>query len=266
MRLSDVLSKAPDSKPAQVEGFLGDRRLAWGKQKRLQVGKILINYLCRHCGDQRSFTSGEDLYCLGVGDRSVSIDATLKCPGCGSSVEVWFLLRSDGDISGPAPNIWVDRFTENLGSNADRAGAPTGEYADLIKRAHAAYEAGLGAGSMIYVRQVFESITNRVAEIANIAATTASGRRRPFRDILQDVNAQRQIIPRRFSRNGYQLFSELSEAIHGSTAEDEALRKFTPCLQLVRGIVEEVNRDAVYAAAIDELGWVVDETVGGVDA
>ena len=36
MRLSDVLSKAPDPTPSQVEGFLDDRRLKWGKHKRDQ--------------------------------------------------------------------------------------------------------------------------------------------------------------------------------------------------------------------------------------
>jgi hypothetical protein len=111
---------------------------------------------------------------------------------------------------------------------------------------------------MIYLRKIFESITIEVAEIANIAIVTPKGKRRPFRVVLQEVNEQRNIIPQRFSSDGYQLFSELSEVIHGNSSEDEALTKFKPCLQLVLGIVEEVNRDNVFAKAIDDLGWGVD--------
>lgn len=37
MRLSDLLSRAPGPAPAEVEGFLDDRRLGWGKHKRIKV-------------------------------------------------------------------------------------------------------------------------------------------------------------------------------------------------------------------------------------
>ncbi|MYR36929.1 hypothetical protein GTX14_08910 [Streptomyces sp. SID4944] len=79
------------------------------------------------------------------------------------------------------------------------------------------------------------------------------------------MNEERRIIPQRFSSNGYKLFGELSEIIHGNSTEEEALKKFEPCLQLVLGVVEEVNRDNVFAKAIDELGWGsadIDEIAG----
>ena len=258
MRLSDLLSKAPNPVPAQVEGFLDDRRLGWGKHKRIKVGKVFHNFHCRQCDDQRTFESGDELSCLGLGDQAVSIDTTLRCGACQASVEVWFLLRSAGDIFDRAPTVQIERYTENLRDRADRLGSTAGPFADLLKRAQLAYEEQLGAGSMIYLRKIFESITFEVAEIANIATTTPRGRRRTFKDVLQDVNEQRNIIPQRFSANGYLLFSELSEVIHGNSSEDEALKKFNPCLQLVLGVVEEVNRDNVFAKAIDELGWGVD--------
>ena len=116
MRLSDVLSKAPDPTPAQVEGFLADRPLKWGKHRKIKIGKVFHNFNCRHCGDQRTFESGDELYCLGLGDHAVSIDATLRCTACQSSVEAWFLVGSDGDIFGYTPEVRVERYTEHLGS------------------------------------------------------------------------------------------------------------------------------------------------------
>jgi hypothetical protein len=258
MRLSDVLSKAPNPTPAQVEGFLDDRPLNWGKHKKLKIGRVFHNFNCRQCDDQRTFESGDELYCLGLGDHAVSIDATLRCTACQSSVEAWFLVGSDGDIFGQAPEVRVERYTENLRDRADRVSTTNGQFADLMKRAQLAYETQLGAGSMIYLRKIFESITIEVAEIAQIAIKTSNGKRRPFKEVLKEVNEQRNIIPQRFSSDGYKLFSELSEVIHGDSDEDEALRKFKPCLDLVLGVVEEVNRDNVFAKAIEDLGWGVD--------
>jgi hypothetical protein len=258
MRLSDVLSRAPNGTLAQVEGFLDDRPLKWGKHKKIKVGKVFHNFNCRQCEDQRTFESGDELYCLGLGDNAVSIDATLRCPSCRSSVEAWFLVGSDGDIFAHAPDVRVERYTENLREQADRIGTTTGQFSDLVKRAQLAYEAGLGAGSMIYLRKIFESITFEVAGIMDIAITRTNGKPRPFKELLEEVNEKRAIIPKRFSSDGYKLFSQLSDVIHGNSSEDEALEKFGPCRQLVLGVVEEVHRDNVFAKAIDELRWDVD--------
>jgi hypothetical protein len=258
MRLSDVLSKSHNPTPAQVEGFLGDRRLKWGKHKRIQIGRVVRNYHCRQCNDQRSFVSGDELYCLGLGERALSVDATLRCTACDASVEVWFLLESEDEIAGVAPVVRVERCTENLRDRADRIGDLTGPFGDLVKCARLAHDARLGAGSMVYIRQLFESITYQVAEIAGIATIGLKGGRRQFKGVLREVNEQRSIIPQQYASEGYKLFSELSEVIHGSSSEDEALRKFQPCLQLVLGVVEEVNRDSVFSQAIDALGWSVE--------
>ena len=258
MRLSDVLSKAPDGKPTQVEGFLEDRPLKWGKHKKVKVGKVFHNFKCRRCDDQRTFESGDELYCLGLGDHAVSIDATLRCTACQSSVEVWFLVGSDGNIFGHTPEVHVERYVENLRDRAARIGTTTGAVADLVVRAQLAYEAKLGAGSMIYLRKIFELITIEVAEVANIAITMQNGRRRPFKEVLQEVNQQRNIIPQGFATDGYRLFSELSEVIHGDSDEREALEKFEPCLRLVLGVVEEVRKDEIFTKAIIALGWSAD--------
>jgi hypothetical protein len=269
MRLSDVLNKAPDATPVQVEGFLGNRPLAWGKHRNIRVGKVFHNFDCRTCDDLRTFESRDELSCLVLGDHSVSIDVTLRCAACEASVEAWFLVSSDGDISGQAPIVQIDRYTENLRDRADRVGNSSGHFADLLKRAQLAFEAQLGAGSMIYLRKIFEAITYEVAQIQGIAIVEGrNDRRRPFRHVLQEVDEARHIIPHRFTSNGYQLFSELSNVIHGDSSEDDALLKYKPCLQLVVGVVEEVNRDNVFAQAIEELGWNIDnlEAIAGEEA
>jgi hypothetical protein len=268
MRLSDVLTKAPDAAPAQVEGFLSDRRLAWGKHKNIRVGKIFHNFNCRHCDDQRTFESRDELSCLGLGDRAVSIDTTLRCTACQASVEAWFLVSSDGDIFGRAPTVRIEKYTENLRDCADRIGTNSGQFADLLKCAQLAFEAQLGAGSMIYLRKIFEAITLEVAQIQEIPTHEVNGWRRSFRKILKEVDEARHIIPQRFTSNGYQLFSELSGVIHGDSSEEDALLKYKPCRELVVGVVDEVNRDNVFAQAIEELGWNVDniEAIAGEGA
>lgn len=266
MRLSDLLSKAPEATAERVEGFLDDRELKWGKHKKIKVGKVFRNFHCKTCDDQRTFESGDELYCLGLDKHTVSIDATLRCMACKSSVETWFLVASKDDISGFAPEVRIERYTENLRDRAERIGETRGQFADLVKRAQVAYDAGLGAGATVYLRWILESVTYEVARVAGIPTTGKNNGRVPFRDLLERVNEERRIIPQRFSSNGYKLFGELSEIIHGNSTEEEALKKFKPCLQLVVGVVEEVNRDNVFAKAIDELGWGsadIDEIAGG---
>lgn len=259
MRLPELLSKVPASRAAQVEGFLGGKALSWGRHKRIRVGKVFHNFHCRKCEDQRTFVSGEELDCLGLGDDQMSIDVTLRCAECSSSVELWFLVASDGPIAGTAPQVRVERYTENLRDRAERLGEASGPFSDLIKRANRAYENDLGAGAIIYLRKIFELITWEVAKIAEISIERSPGRKRPFFDVLKDVNDKRKIIPQRFSSDGYQLFKELSEIIHGEASEELALQKFDPCLRLVIGVVEEVHRDNMFAKAIEDLGWNIDD-------
>lgn len=73
MRLSDVLSKPITTDYVQIEGFLGSRKLKTGNSKKIAVGKVALNYYCNNCGDQRTFYSGEDLFCIGVNEKIVSI-------------------------------------------------------------------------------------------------------------------------------------------------------------------------------------------------
>jgi hypothetical protein len=258
VRLSELLSREPMVTFTQVEGFLSDRTLKWGKHRRVQIGRVFRNYYCRQCDDQRTYESGDELYCLGLTDFSVSLDVTLRCPACGAIIETWFLLVSGDDIAGSSPEVRIERYTDNLRDRADRVRDNASQFADLLNRADLAFESGLGAGAMVYLRKIFESITVEVAGIVGIQTKRGNGKPRPFREVLREVNAVRPIIPQVFSSNGYHLYEELSAIIHGDGLEADALQKYKPCLRLVLGVIEEVHRDNVFSRAIDDLGWNVD--------
>jgi hypothetical protein len=108
---------------------------------------------------------------------------------------------------------------------------------------------------MIYLRKIFELITMQTAEAMGVSTQRENGKRKDFRSLLQEVDSQSRIIPVEFSENGYTLFSELSEVIHGDSDETGALAKYDPCRRLVLGIVSNIrNRDEL-ARAIESLGW-----------
>lgn len=259
MRLSDLLSKAPVSVEAQVEGFLEveeGESLRWGEHQTIKVGRVLLNFNCNGCGDIRTFVSDEKLSCLIVGERVVSIDAGLMCPGCGAVVEAWFLVVARDDLLAQAPTVRLERYVDNRRNVANRLGIGDQIFDSLLERAQVAYEAHLGSGSIVYLRQAFELITKQVA----LAAGMVIGERPQFGQLLRRVDEKHRIIPPAFSENGYQLFSELSEVVHGRSTEEIALAKFKPCESLVRGILQNVASDQEMRLAIEQLGWNVDET------
>jgi len=185
---------------------------------------------------------------------SVSIDAALKCSACGSRTEAWFLVGCDDDIFGQAPTVFIERYTENRGDVA-ADGHETQIVDDLLERAQIAHDDRLGAGAMVYLRKVFEVATVEAAKSVNVSTTNKTGHRKRFKDLLKEVDAVSDIVPREFSNDGYQLFSELSEVIHGSSGEAEALGKYLPCRRLVIGIVDNIRNNDEMARAVTALGW-----------
>lgn len=73
MRLSDVLSKPPVSRFEQVDNFLGKTKLNCGKQRKVNVGIVGLTYFCKHCDDDMTFVSDNELFCIGINDCRVSI-------------------------------------------------------------------------------------------------------------------------------------------------------------------------------------------------
>ena len=118
----------------------------------------------------------------------------------------------------------------------------------------------------MYLRKVFEMTTMQAAELLDVQTRYPNKKRKPFRNLLQEVNELSQIIPREFSNDGYRLFSELSEVIHGDSDEVEALDKYMPCRRLLMGIIDNIRNAQELEEAKATLGWLtleLDESVEG---
>ena len=253
MRLADVLGRAPSTAAHQVERFLGAKRVGWGQHRNINAGQIIRNYFCLTCGDVRTFFSSKLLSCLVTSSESISIDVSLKCSACGTRTEAWFLVGAD-DVFGQAPTVHIERYTEHRGDTASDGGAAD-QVDDLLERAQIAHDDRLGAGSMVYLRKIFEISTVQAAKAIGISTKMDKGARKRFRDLLKEVDQKSGIVPREFSSNGYQLFSDLSEVMHGSADEGEALAKYVPCRRLVIGIVDNIRNNNEMSQAVAALGW-----------
>lgn len=255
MRLSDILSKPPTHDFKQIEGFLSGKNLPAGKQRKIQVGKIALNYFCKNCMDTRTFCSGEEIYCIGVNDHLVSIDCVLKCH-CNTSVQIWFLVYCEGDISDSAPEVCILKRSVKLPTNVQFDKKLYGEFSDLLEKAQLAQLDSLGAGSMVYLRKIFEQITLQTATASGIECKLNNGRKKPFKILLEEVDRQCSIIPREFSANRYRLFGELSDIVHGDYNEELALSKFGSLHRLIIGILDNIKNNSELKNAIESLGWI----------
>ena len=256
MRLSEVLNKVPGASTHQIENFLGARTLKPGAYRNVKAGKVIWNRHCRECTDMRTFVSGDTLSCLVAGETTVSIDALLNCAACQKeSLVVWFLVKANDDLFSQAPEVFVERFTEYRKASTGFAALGPDLLDGLLMHAQAAYGSGLGAGSIIYLRKAFETVTSEAARALGIDAKATRGKRKTFQALLKEVHDATSIIPEEFSNDGYTLFRELSNVIHGDTDEATALEKFKPCYALVIGIVEKARNREIFADAITQLGW-----------
>lgn len=259
MRLSDVLSKPISTNFVQIEGFLNNKKLKTGASKKLSEGKVALNFYCKNCNDQRTFYSGDDLFCIGVNQTTASIDCVLECPRCGASVQMWFLLecRGEDDIHNPYPYVRIakrsEKFSEFVSINTENYG----DFTEALEKAKRAAREKFGAGSIVYLRKVFERIITQTAEAANppIETKKPNGKPRPFDQILNPVKERCNIIPSEFAEDGYKLFGELSDVVHGDYDEEEALLKFDAFYRLVTGVLEKIKTNQELMEAIGTLGW-----------
>ena len=63
-----------------------------------------------------------------------------------------------------------------------------GQYADLLEKADRAHCLGLGAGAIVYLRTILEAVTKQTANAAGVPLRTSKNKRRPFKDLLTDVD------------------------------------------------------------------------------
>lgn len=261
MRLSEVLSRPPTTEYTQVDRFM-DKRLGFGKQRKLNVGCICRPYRCSNCNDTMTFISNEKLFCIGIDSRSISIDAVLRCsrPKCTSMMQMWFLVEGEGIINGPSPKVRIIKHSEKLSDTVFVTTERFGIFTQLLEKAERAYRDGLGAGALVYLRKIYETITVQAAIAAEISLLHDNGKKKPFRYLLEEVDTVKRIIPSEFSRNGYRLFGELSEVVHGEYDEALGLQKYKPLRRLVVGIIENIKNNSELNSAIATLGWTEDNS------
>lgn len=254
MRLSGVLSKEPFKEYCQVDGFL-NQKLKYGKQRKLEVGRIALPFYCKVCEDTLTFVSvNENLICTGINDKTVSIDTVLKCPRCNAVVPVWFLIESCEDtIAMQYPKVRIlkrsYKLFDNVTINSDRYG----KYSELLEKSNIAYNEELGSGAIVYLRKIYEQIVTETAQIYGINMLTAKGYRRKFGELLEEVDSEASIVPLEFAKNGYTLFQRLSNVIHGEYDEQIALKQYPAFYRLVIGILENINNNKELLKAINEL-------------
>lgn len=256
MRLSDVLSKPPSSEYMQVDSFLVNKKGNTGQQINLSVGQVALNYFCSDCRDLRTFSSKGTLTCIFVNRHIVSIDCVLTCH-CGTNVQVWFLVECEDDITSTVPKIRIMKRSQRLSDKVRPNNNQYGEFSVLLDKAEQAYRESLGAGSIVYLRQVFEKVTIQTAELINLEyAKYDNGTPKNFSDLLKKVDEQCSIIPREFSCDRYRLFQELSSIVHGGYNEELGLQKFESLHRLVVGILENMKNSKELTSARKSLGWI----------
>lgn len=259
--MSDVLSKPPTMEFKQVEGFIGEKALTTGRQREIKNCTVLLNYYCKICTDVRTFKSKSSVYCIGVDEHMISIDCVLTCH-CGASVQIWFLVDSEvGTEENPmhihdrAPAIRILKRSEKMSADVLIDRERYGDFSILLEKAQRAHRDGLGAGSIVYLRKIFEQITTEMAKTVGISSLNQKNKRKPFKKLLEEVDLQCSIIPSEFSANGYRLFGDLSNIVHGEYDEELALSKYDSLHRLIVGILDNVRNSDELKHAIGALGW-----------
>lgn len=255
MRLSDILSKSPADKYVQVDSFLDNKKLSAGVQRKIDIGNIALNYYCHNCNDVRTFCSNSKLFCIGVSDTEISIDCYVECARCHTKVPMWFLVESNDKMYSGLPKVRISKMESRLPEEVSFDNSQYGDYTYLLNKAECAFNSGLGAGSIVYLRKIFELVANNSAKAVGITTKKKKGGSRPFKELLQEVDAKCHIIPPEFSQNGYSLFSELSNVVHGEYDENLGIKKYPALKRLIIGILDNIRDQDELKKAMERLGW-----------
>ena len=278
MKLSNILSKAPSADFLEISGFI-NKKLPVGKQQKISVGKVALNYYCdaENCKDTRTFFSSDDLYCIGVNQRQVSIDCVLKCSNtnCSESVVIWFLVECEDSedidkrlgeplknfnnyIYGVAPRVRILKKREKLSDKAKVVSNLQNDYVEMLDKSERAYRDGLGAGSVVYLRLILEKEVKQTAKNENVDDYFKDGngenKNKSFTQLLKDVDEKCNIVPKEFSKTFPKLYGIMSGAAHGNISEKTVLEKYEPIKKLVTGILENIQYRKNYEEASTILG------------
>lgn len=277
MDLSKILRKRPTEVFQQVDTFWFpeekeeyeyseenecDNTLLIGQNISVEADQVSLNYFCIECDDLRTFSSNKEEGLRGVivSNQVISIDCILQC-NCGAIVHTWFLVEAEEDIRYQSPKVRILHFREKLTDKVNIQFEQFGEFSEWLEKAKRANRDGLGSGGVIYLRKVYESIIYNIAIANNIPITDNKGTRLGFRGILKKVILMHPIIPSDFSENGYDLFGQLSEIIHGDGSEEEAFKYFDELYTLVTSIIIEMNQKEELRKALKKFHWSKDHIV-----
>lgn len=238
MRLSDILSTKPIAEFKTIDGFLSGKSLGRGKVKKIDIGNIQMDFFCKKCNKMQSFCLYNPIkpcavHCIGINEKLISIDCVLTCLFCESSISAWFLVESENEIHSLTPKVRIIKYSDKLSDSVSYR--PTSKYIELFDAADRAYREGLGAGAIIYLRKIYETIVGEIVRKHNINNGLN------FKEKLKEANQKAHIIPQGLDDRKYELFQELSNIIHGELNEDKALREYPHLKELVSSIVENIQ-------------------------
>lgn len=255
MRLGDILSKPPKNEYTQIDSFLLNKKGYTGQQVMINIGNIALNYFCSNCNDYRTFFSKGKINCIFLNKYIISINCVLKCI-CGNYVQLSFIIQSKNDITSQTPKVRILKKNEYLPQNVKKNKTENNDYIQLLEKADHAYQEGLGAGSIIYLRKIYEIITIQIAEKNNIKFEKYDeGNPKRFPSLLEEADKKEQFIPLEFSENGYTLFRKLSAYIHGNFDEKLALQKYKTFRRLIVGIIDNIKNKNELTEVVESLGW-----------
>jgi hypothetical protein len=122
---------------------------------------------------------------------------------------------------------------------------------DLLVKALKAYQLGLGAGAIVYIRKAYETLLNAVLDSASIDRSTVT-----FRDKLQKANDASHIVPTELEGKAYGLFRELSDNVHGDGEDTDGIAKYENLrivfLLILDSIMQKERNAEIIAALPDD--------------
>jgi hypothetical protein len=272
MRLSSVLSNF-ESDLYEIESFINNEKytnendldeekktIRRGSILELNVGKVVLDFYNTLLKDYVTYSTDSTIHCLVVNKELISIDCVFNdidtdtnCSDSSSSVQAWFLVQVD-DIFSNNPKVRIIKRSFRLPDNIKLTyEIDNKKYDKLLFKAEIAYKEGLGAGAIIYLRTVFEKLTEQIASDLNENIYNSNGYRKPFKKILTTVDNAYSIIPIEFKEKGYDLFGKLSEIAHGNSDEEIALQQYQALRRLVIGIMENIERKKLEIKNSNEL-------------
>jgi hypothetical protein len=105
------------------------------------------------------------------------------------------------------------------------------EYEFLIK-AEKAHNVGLGAGSVIYIREAYEHLVHQALAANNQTPTGI------FKNDIEAANKCAHIIPEELEQRAYGLFGQLSDIAHGSAEEAFGIKQYETLRDIFKIILD----------------------------